>query len=573
MVKANINNKSLLCLIDTGASASLLPSSLVEKHQIQPHSIFINGVNGQGVCQGKATLPFSFAEDPEVYQFNFLVYPVPRPILGNDILQKLNIQINFPLKSILYKQLHIPFYLHSEEINLINTPKFSTRIKISKRIILPSRQYTYVKVLNPLSNCMFVPSEKTMTYSNLLIPELYLPKKGPISIPILNPNSYPVQLNCNTSLGDAHRIVEVHHTNFKLCAQEKVKSNITSDIKFDINPSLPLDQRTAIEHLLKEYPMIFATSDTDIGHYPGEERMYIDTGNNPPINLPPYRKSHTERKIIREYIEKFLKAGIIEESCSDYASPILLVRKKDDNKFRVVVDYRFLNDITKTQTFPMPRLQDIFDTLYNAKYFSKMDVSNGFYSFKVAEEHRPKTSFITQDGIYQFKRVPQGMKNSPSFFNRILRKIFCGLLFKHVFLYLDDILCYGSTFDEHLLSLKLTFEKLRLNKLKLKSSKCSFGYNELKLLGHVISKDGIKVDPSKVTAIKNMPIPQNVSECRTFLGMAGYYRRFIKNYSIISCPLTQLTRKDIRFQWTPSCQSSFEILKKKLMTAPIRSQF
>lgn len=221
----------------------------------------------------------------------------------------------------------------------------------------------------------------------------------------------------------------------------------------------------------------------------------------------------------------------------------------------------------------MPRLQDIFDTLYNAKYFSKMDVSNGFYSFKVAEEHKHKTAFITQDGIYQFIRVPQGMKNSPSFFNRILRKIFCNLLFKHVFLYLDDILCYGSTFDEHLTSLRLTFEKLRLNRLKLKASKCSFGYNELKLLGHVISKDGIKVDPSKVSAIKDMPIPRNVSEVRTYLGMTGYYRRFIKNYSILSRPLTELTRKDVPFQWTQSCQASFEILKSKLMTAPILSQF
>lgn len=152
--------------------------------------------------------------------------------------------------------------------------------------------------------------------------------------------------------------------------------------------------------------------------------------------------------------------------------------------------------------------------------------------------------------MYQFKRVPQGIKNSPSFFNRILRKIFCGLLFVHVFLYIDDILCCGNTFDEHLLSLKLTFEKFRLNGLKLKASKYSFDYNELKLLGHIISKDGIKVDNSKVEAINKMPIPQNVSEIRTYLGMTSYYRRFMRNYSMISRPLTQLTKKNVPIKWT-----------------------
>lgn len=297
MIKAKINNKLLLCLIDTGASASLLPTHLIDTKFITPHSIYINGINGKGLCHGKVTLPFSFLEEPkEIHQLDFLIYPVQRPIIGNDNLQRLKVQINFPLKAILYKQLHIPFYLHSEEINYITTPKTDSRIRILSRIILPSRQYTYVQVSNPLADSMFTPSEKTMIYYNLLIPELYLHKSGLVNIPILNPNSFPVQLNYNTTLGDVHHIAEIHHTNYKLRAQEKTNAVPQIDLTFDINPDLSSSQRLAIENLLKEYPMIFATSDTDIGHYPGEERMQIDTGNHAPINLPPYRKSHTERK-------------------------------------------------------------------------------------------------------------------------------------------------------------------------------------------------------------------------------------------------------------------------------------
>src|SRR5882757_3298138 len=184
--------------------------------------------------------------------------------------------------------------------------------------------------------------------------------------------------------------------------------------------------------------------------------------------------------------------GVIRESSSNYAAPILLVKKKDSG-YRLCLDYRKLNDATKTNKWPMPRIQDIFDTLYNAKVFSKMDISNGYFNFSMHDKHVHKTAFSTQDGLYEFLKVPQGLKNSPSFFNHALRKIFVNLLFYACFLYLDDILVYARNFNEHLRHLEFVFQKLRMFGLKVKPSKCEFGFEELKILGHIISKDGIKV--------------------------------------------------------------------------------
>jgi len=411
-----------------------------------------------------------------------------------------------------------------------------------------------------------------MSDKNIIISPLYLHTQETVRIPILNINSYPITLYANTALGKIYPVSEVYS-----CTNKSVTSDISNDNsklpKVDINDKLETDEQQDLLSLIQSYSDIFATSDLDIGAYTGEDRMSIDTGDSPPVNIPPYRKSHTERQVLREYIQKFLKLGIIEESTSNYASPILLVKKKEANSYRIVIDYRQLNSKTKDQIFPMPRLADIFDSLYKAQYFSKMDISNGFFNFFVKEEDKHKTSFVTIDGSYQFLRVPQGLKNSPAFFNRVLRKIFANLLFAKCLLYLDDILVFANSFREHLEALEAVFQKLRHNGLKLKPSKCSFGYQEIIILGHKISNNGIEVDPSKVDAVVRMPAPKNISEVRSFLGMASYYRRFIHNFSIIAKPILDLTKKDSKFEWSEACQISFDLLKERLTTAPILKQF
>lgn len=160
----------------------------------------------------------------------------------------------------------------------------------------------------------------------------------------------------------------------------------------------------------------------------------------------------------------------------------------------------------------MPRLADIFDCLINAKYFSKLDLNNGYYNLLIDENDIHKSSFITQDGQYEFIRVPQGLKNSPALFNKLFKKIFQNLLYSKCFIYLDDILVYGKDFNSHLSALEIVLKKLIANGLKLKPSKCHFGFSELKILDHILTKDGVKVDPDKISAILNIPIPKNVKD-------------------------------------------------------------
>ncbi len=573
IIKAIINNIECHVLIDTGASVSIIAPQFIKNATIIPTQVNLNCVLGNQLCNQKVHLPIRFPRVSQEFIAPFLVFNIKRNIIGNDILQKLNINISFPKKCISLAGTDIPFYLHSQEINHIASSP--SKLKLTTPTILAPSTYTYVTVENPLPNCHFEPSDHLMTSYNVLLTPLYFASAGQVTIPILNPNQYSVKLNSFTNLGDVQEVEEVHHMNFELVPHHLINqvspSSTTPNIT--INPNLTTLQRQLIRRLVNQFSDIFATSETDIGTYPGPEKLKIDTDNNPPVHLPPYKKSFSERQTIRDYVQKFLDLGIIQESTSDYAAPVLLVRKRDSDAYRVCIDYRHLHNTMRDQLWPMPRLADIFDTLYNTKFFSKMDISNGYYNFFVDPEDRHKTAFITQDGLYEFIRVPQGLKSSPSFFNKVLRKIFANLLFSKCFLYLDDILVYGDTFETHLSNLRDVFQKLRLNGLKLKPEKCSFGFQEIKILGHVLTADGVKVDPDKVSAVKNMPAPTNVSEVRTFLGCTSYYRRFIFNYASISSPIVNLTKKVTPFIWSKACQKAFDILKHKLMTAPILAQF
>lgn len=573
MIRIVINGKVYNALIDTGASISVIPISLVQNVLQPSREITIFSALGRVTCNKLAFVKFRMDQIPINFTFPFYAMNTDRIILGNDILSQLRISIDFSNKCLMYKNFLVPFRLNSCEVNHATTTcdDENYKVRTGRLVTLPPKMYTMLEVNVSCSDSYFCPSEKLMEDYNIIMPPMYIPKVEKVFIPILNLNERPVVLQHNAVLGGQQAVVELHHCNYRSTGNSFPSLNNFRH-NFDVNKNLHLNEKNEIARLLREYSMIFATSETDIGSYPGQERMKIETTSDEPVHQLPYRKSHSERRTIREYIQKFLKLGIIEESTSEYASPILLVRKKD-NSFRIVIDYRALNAITKAQIFPMPRLADIFDTLYEAKYFSKMDISNGFFNFMVDDNDKHKTAFITQDGLFQFRKCPQGLKNSPAFFNRVLRKVFHDLLFKSCFLYLDDILIYSKTFSDHVQHLRQCLDKLKRNGLKLKPSKCSFAYQELKILGHVLSHEGIKTDPDKVSAVVNMPQPKDVSEVRTFLGMTSYYRRFIENYAALAKPLTNLTRKENEFNFDKSCQLAFKILKEKLVSAPILAQF
>src|SRR5215469_2954036 len=263
-----------------------------------------------------------------------------------------------------------------------------------------------------------------------------------------------------------------------------------------------------------------------------------------------------------------LQQGIIEKSHSPWASPVVLVRKKN-GKLRFCVDYRPLNKATKRDEYPLPRIDDMLDSLGGAAWFTSLDLASGYWQVEMNPNDREKTAFVTQFGTYQFTVMPFGLCNAPATFQRLMDEVLHDILWKFVVVYLDDLNIYLKTFEEHLQHLRIVFERLQKAGLRLNPEKCKFVTEELSFLGHLISKDGIRTDPDKIEKVKHFPRPQTVTQLRGFLGLASYYRRFIQNFSKIANPLNRMLKKNIPYEWKQEQQDAFKYLKKCLITSPI----
>ena len=294
----------------------------------------------------------------------------------------------------------------------------------------------------------------------------------------------------------------------------------------------------------------------------------IDVQGQVPFKQRYYRVNPKVQQLQQEEVTRMLENGIVTRSRSDWASPVVMVRKKDGS-IRFCVDYRKLNAITRKDSYPMPRIEDILESLDGARIFSTLDLASGYWQIPVSEEDKAKTAFITPFGLFEFNVMPFGLCNAPATFQRLMNEVLDDVIGKFCFVYIDDVIVYSKNFQEHLEHLQEIFTKLMKYSLHLKISKCSLFQHEIKFLGHVVNNQGIQVDPDKVKAIKDFPAPENVTAVQRFLGMAGYYRRFIRHFSLIASPLTALTRKDVKFRWTSVEKQAFEEIKKHLLQPPI----
>ncbi|GKD98279.1 reverse transcriptase domain-containing protein, partial [Tanacetum coccineum] len=262
--------------------------------------------------------------------------------------------------------------------------------------------------------------------------------------------------------------------------------------------------------------------------------------------------------------------GFIRPSHSPWGAPVLFVKKKDGS-FRMCIDYRELNKLTVKNRYPLPRIDDLFDQLQGSRYFSKIDLRSGYHQLRVHEEDIPKTAFRTRYGHFEFTVMPFGLTNTPAVFMDLMNRVCKPYLDKFVIVFIDDILIYSKSKEEHEVHLKLVLELLKKEKLFAKFSKCEFWLQEVHFLRHVVNSDGIHVDPSKIEAVKNWKVPKTPSEIRSFLGLAGYYRRFIANFSKVAKPLTSLTQKNQKYEWGKEQEEAFQTLKDNLCNAPILS--
>ncbi|GJR08097.1 putative nucleotidyltransferase, ribonuclease H [Tanacetum coccineum] len=288
-----------------------------------------------------------------------------------------------------------------------------------------------------------------------------------------------------------------------------------------------------------------------------------------PISRLLYVGQPVELKELKEQLQEMLENGFIRPSVSPWGAPVLFVKKKDGS-MRLCIDTAGTHRrITIRNRYPLPRIDDLFDQLQGAKYFSKIDLRSGYHQLRVREQDISKTAFRTRYGHYEFLVMPFGLTNAPAVFMDLMNRIFHEYLDKFVIVFIDDILVYSKSEEEHERHLRIVLEILRQKKLYAKFSKCEFWLQQVAFLGHIVSADGIIMDPSKVEAITKWPRPTTVTEVRSFLGLAGYYRRFVEGFSRLALPLTQLMRKGEKFVWTDERQESFEELKRRLVSAPI----
>ncbi|CAK9821240.1 Retrovirus-related Pol polyprotein from transposon 17.6 [Anthophora retusa] len=299
----------------------------------------------------------------------------------------------------------------------------------------------------------------------------------------------------------------------------------------------------------------------------------ITLKENKIINTKSYKPPECHKNEIARQMKEMLDKKIIEPSDSPYNSPVWVVPKKSDasgkQKWRIVIDFRKLNELTDQDAYPLPDIDDILSQLGNPKFFSALDLSSGFHQIPMDENSKKYTSFSTPQGHYHYNRMLFGLKNAPATFQRMMDTALRGLINKHCFVYLDDIIIFGQSIEEHNRNLAIVLQRLKELGLKLQPDKCEFLKPELEYLGHVITAEGVKPNPKKLEAVKNFKLPKTPTDIKSFLGLAGYYRKFIRNFSKIAKPLTDLTKKDTPFRWTEKEQNSFDTLKEKLCSSPV----
>jgi hypothetical protein len=290
-----------------------------------------------------------------------------------------------------------------------------------------------------------------------------------------------------------------------------------------------------------------------------------------PISKRPYRMPPNELAELKIQLQDLLDKGFIRPSASPWGCPALFVKKKD-NSLRLCVDYRPLNAVTIKNKYPLPRIDILFDQLAGAKVFSKIDLRSGYHQIKIRPSDISKTAFSTRYGLYEYLVMSFGLTNALAYFMYLMNSVFMQELDKFVVVFIDDILIYSKTSEDHAKHLHIILQQLRDHRLYAKLSKCEFWLDTVKFLGHTISGDGISVDPSKVQEVMDWKPPTSVHQIHSFLGLAGYYRRFIPDFSRIAKPMTELLKKSVKFSWDQKCEDAFHTLRDHLTTAPVLAQ-
>ena len=328
------------------------------------------------------------------------------------------------------------------------------------------------------------------------------------------------------------------------------------------------EQYSRMAQLLTAYGDVFSKGDDDVGKTDLVQHSIPVVEGTKPIRQPPRRLGAEKDREVEEQVAQLVQRGMVEPTDGSWSSPVVLVRKKDQS-WRLCVDYRRLNAVTRKDAYPLLRIDDSLDALMESIYFSTLDLVSGYWQVPLDEEAQQRSAFVTRGGLWRWKVLPFGLTSAPATFERLMERVLKGLQWRTLLLYLDDIIVFSKDFDSHLTRLEEVFQRFRAARLKLKPGRCQLFQREVNYLGHVVSQEGVATDPEKVEAVRNWPQPKCIQEVRSFLGFVGYYRRFCPDFATTARPLNVLTSKDTPFRWEQEEEDAFRQLKTQMMEAPV----
>jgi transposase InsO family protein len=565
--------------IDTGSSISCIDYDYVKKH-LANHEIKTSSnlrLMGIGTNMTTGTIDVTMhmiTTDPDKpYHRHVTLYIVPRLntkiILGNDQLvpmkAKIDLQNNLMTFATHSKQVVITSTRMTDNRQLRQTartrevfqidPGYQARVPILLDEAPPGGLY-YLDASQPMKD-LYVARSVAKADSNSHYAMLCNLGRSTIRIPAGTLVGHPSGVS---EQSPANR--EVNLVLRDLRRDPTFEEDIA---KLDINPELTKNQQEDLRNVIRSQHAAFAYGDRKLGHT-NLAIMKIETGDADPVSQPPYHASPAGRKIIDDTLAELIAEDVIEESDSPWASPAILVRQKGKDRF--CIDFRKVNEVTKADQYPIPRIDDILSQFSGKAYFSTFDANKGFHQIEIDPKDREKTAFRTHRGLHQYKRMPFGLKSGPGIFQRLMDKILGRYKWQTALVYIDDIIIYSTDFDTHLKDVDTVLGLVGKSGITLSPTKCHLGYQSLNALGHTISNLGIGTAEGTVKAVKEFPRPGSRKEVQRFLGLCVYYRRFVKDFSKIAKPLYHLTKDDTKFKWDEDCEATFEALKVKLTSAP-----
>ncbi|CAF4129789.1 unnamed protein product [Rotaria sordida] len=603
-IQVPVNNTLTKVLVDTGAAISLIHEETLQQMQHQPiypsslkevHTANSGFLSLVGLVKLNVRINY-ITTTVDAYVTGDLVCPM---ILGRDWIQQNHVNVNFSTNRI---------YIHHGLTSVPLLPILRTEplvMSLPRTIVIPPFHEKFISGYVPvksLDHALFTPNIALQHTRLVLIPHSILHVRNHHGIiSIINNTRHSKTIPHHTPLGfispsaetnDINVINELSNTSphfssdrlflfscIHCDAQFSTEINLYKHLNDCCNKNLNCTKNQLtklVEHvddpikrmkvylMLHQYEKLFDNSCTQgISCSP---QYAINTGSHPPLTEHPRRISSRNRQIINEEVKKMLTNGIISPSNSPWASPVVIVTKPDGSP-RFCIDYRRLNAITQKDVYPLPRIDDVIECLNGSYIFSKLDLRSGYFQAPLAPEERDKTAFITPDGLWQFNRLPQGLKNSPSVFQRLMNQTLGSLRWDVCLAYLDDIVVYSTSFDQHLLDVNKVCQVLHTSNFKLNYNKCSFFQEEISFLGHKVNATGCSPTDDNVRSILQFPVPRSSKAAHSFLQMVGFYRKFIPHFAQISSPLNKFTKKGFPFIWTETEQSSFNQLKEAI-TSP-----